>query len=119
MSAGPQDETLRAARNQALHREVNERIKELNERFDEALTAGGNWICECFDPDCAETMELTLGEYEELRTHKNRFAVLPGHVLETVERVVEQHDNYVLVEKLGRGATYAAETDPRKPERAR
>lgn len=119
MSTGPQDETVRAARNQALYREVNERIKELNERFDQALSAGSTWVCECLDPDCREEMQLTLGEYEELRSHPNHFAVLPGHEEAAVERTVEAHENYVVVAKLGPGARYAVEHDPREPERAR
>ena len=61
-------------------------------------------------------MELTLGEYEELRSHPHRFAVRPGHVLETVEHVVDAHDGYVVVEKFGRAAAYAAELDPRQAE---
>ena len=114
MDAGSNDEMLRAARNQSLYREVNERIEELNERFDAALAAGATWVCECADRECSEPMELTLGEYEELRSHPNRFAVLPGHVLETVEHVVDAHDGYVVVEKVGPAAAYAAEVDPRE-----
>ena len=89
MAAGSTDEMVRAARNQSLYREVNERIEDLNKRFDAALSAGATWVCECADSRCSEPMELTMGEYEELRSHPNRFAVLPGHVLEKVEHVVD------------------------------
>lgn len=41
MDAESNDEMLRAARNQSLYRQVNERIEELNERFDAAVSAGG------------------------------------------------------------------------------
>ena len=116
MDAGAMDEMVRAARNQSLYRAVNERVEELNERFDAALTAEATWMCECADPECSEPMSLTLGEYEELRSHPNRFAVLPGHVLETVERVVDAHDGYVVVEKLGPAAVIAAELDPRRAD---
>ena len=116
MDAGSTDEMLRAARNQSLYREVNERIEELNQRFDAALEAGATWVCECADTECSEPMALTLGEYEELRSHPNRFAVLPGHVLETVEQVVDAHDGYVVVEKVGPAAAIAAELNPRQAE---
>jgi hypothetical protein len=116
MDAGSNDEMVRAARNQSLYREVNERIEDLNKRFDAALSAGATWVCECADTECSEPMELTLGEYEELRSQPNRFAVLPGHVLETVEHVVATHDGYVVVEKVGPAATVAAELDPRQAE---
>ena len=36
--AGPEDETVRAARNQSLYRDVNERIQDLNEAFDDVLS---------------------------------------------------------------------------------
>ena len=118
MDAGSRDEMLRAARNQSLYREVNERIQDLNERFDAALSAGATWICECADTECNEPMELTLGEYEELREYPSRFAVVPGHVLEGVEQIVETHDGYVIVEKVGPAARVAAELDPRKDDHA-
>ena len=114
MAAGSTDEMVRAARNQSLYREVNERIEDLNKRFDAALSAGATWVCECADTECSEPMELTTGEYGELRSHPNRFAVLPGHVLEKVEHVVDTQDGYVVVEKVGPAAAFVAELDPRK-----
>jgi hypothetical protein len=113
MTHGHEQEALRAARNQTLYREVNEKIVELNKTFSDLLDAGGTWVCECFDPDCTEPMELTLGEYEQLRAHPNRFAVRPGHIDERVERVVEEHEHYVVVAKLGVGEAYAISHDPR------
>jgi hypothetical protein len=119
VSGGSQDETVRAARNQALHREVNERIKDLNERLDDPLDGSTVWVCECNDLDCTEPLQLTLGEYEQLRAHPNHFAVLPGHVEDAVERIVEEHETYLVVAKLGRGAVFAVENDPREPEPTR
>jgi hypothetical protein len=107
-----EQELLRAARNQALYRAVNERIEAVNEAF-ETLGVDSSWLCECADPECTEAMELTLEEYEHLRSHPNRFAVLPGHVYPEVERVVVEHENYVVVEMLGIGATFVEEHDPR------
>lgn len=113
-----EQEALRAARNQALYREVNEKMADLNEAFVELLDVGSSWVCECADIDCTESMSLTPAEYEELRAHPNRFAVLPEHVYLEVERVVDEHDGYVVVEKLGAGASFAVEHDPRVPHRA-
>jgi hypothetical protein len=116
MDAGSTDEKLRAARNQVLYREVNEKVADLNKAFDYLLSLSGSWVCECADERCTEQMELTLAEYEELRQHPNRFAVLPGHVLEDVERIVEEHPGYVVVEKFGAAATSAVEHDPRNAQ---
>jgi hypothetical protein len=113
MAVGSEHDMLRAARNQSLYRQVNEKIEGLNEAFGEVLDAGSSWVCECADRECTETMQLTLAEYRRLRAHPNRFAVLPGHVYEDVEVVVETHRQYVVVEKLGTGATYSITHDPR------
>jgi hypothetical protein len=42
-----------------------------------------------------------------------RFAVTPGHLRPEVERVVEKHRLYWVVEKFGEAAEVAEETDPR------
>lgn len=117
MPADARKEMLRAARNQSLYREINEKIKDLNEQLEVVLPTGATWVCECADPECNEEMELTLGEYEKLRSHPNHFAVLPGHVYEEVERVVEEHGAYFVVEPLGAGTAYAVGHDPRNPDR--
>jgi hypothetical protein len=113
MAVESQQEMLRAARNQTLYREVNEKIEGLNQAFGEVLASGSGWVCECADSECTEPMELTLADYERLRAHPNRFAVLPGHVYPAVERVVEEHARYLVVEKLGAAGTYAVAHDPR------
>jgi hypothetical protein len=100
----------RAARNQSLFREVNERVAELNQMFDE-LTPYGSWACECANVDCMEQLPMTLGEYEELRKVPTRFAVLPSeeHLVAEVEAVVEKTDRYWVVEKVGKAGELAAE----------
>ena len=98
----------RAARNQSLFREVNERIEDLSHS-----TTFPSFICECADENCDETIPLTLEEYEQVRSDANRFAVLPGHELPAVERVLEATPRYLVVAKLGAGAQVAARLDPR------
>jgi hypothetical protein len=103
---------LRAAQNQSLFRQVNERIEDLNDSFNVLLPVG-DWVCECADESCFQRMAMTVAEYEAVRAHPARFPVLPGHELLDVEAVVERHEGYVVVEKLGAGGTFAAEVDPR------
>lgn len=104
----------RAARNQALYREINERVKAINEAFNGLLPLG-DWICECANEGCQERLSLTHEEYEALRADGRRFAVAPhdDHVLEDVEDVVERHDRYWVVEKFGAAAEITANLDPR------
>jgi hypothetical protein len=68
---------------------------------------------ECADESCTAPIELTLAEYEAVRSHPNQFAVLPGHVYPEVERVVSENERYVVVSKLGKGGEYATQHDPR------
>ena len=51
-------QAVQAARNQSLFRHVTERIEALNEEFAR-ITPLGEWICECADDACFETMSLT------------------------------------------------------------
>lgn len=102
---------VRAAKNQSLFRAINERIKELNVVFD-VFEPVGQWVCECADDGCIELLSMTLGEYDEIRAHPARFPVLPGHVLEEVEFVVDENDRYVVVEKIGAGREVAERHAP-------
>ena len=99
----------RISRNEALFREVNERIREIT-TYDE----GVEFLCECSDPSCAEPVLMTLAEYEAVRAYPTHFFVVPGHEVPDVETVVGGGDAYAVVEKHpGVPAEVAAETDPR------
>lgn len=103
----------RAGENEALYREVNERVLELEERFglDRRTVA---FICECSRLACSERIELTPEEYESVRASPTRFVLLPGHEDTTIERILERTERFVVVEKLPGGpAEAAAREDPR------
>ena len=61
----------RIARNEALFREVNEQIKDVNDDVPAGSEAG--FVCECGDPECTSTVSLTLVEYEEVRSEPTHF----------------------------------------------
>lgn len=91
----------RAAKNEALLREVNERIEEVGKRLqvlsdDDSL----DFRCECGRPECQAFVSMTAGEYEHVRAESDRFAVVPGHEDEEIERVVERAERYVIVDKV-------------------
>jgi hypothetical protein len=90
----------RLEKNERLFREVNERIREVGERFSDELTRF-DFFCECADFTCTQRLTLALREYESVRAHPARFAVLPGHELPELERIVERNERYVVVEKPG------------------
>lgn len=111
---GAREERLGA--NEALFREVNERVAEVAERFIAGDTRDSrfDFNCECGNRDCAEQIALTVAEYEAVRAEATRFALVPGHEVPDIERVVERHPNYLVVEKEDPDAEdVARETDPR------
>jgi hypothetical protein len=109
-----EDRETRAARNQSLFREINERVKHVNEGFSMVLPVG-EWICECADDTCVERIELSAAAYEAVRNNGTHFLVAPSdqHVLIDVERVTERNDRYWVVEMFGAAGKLADEFDPR------
>jgi hypothetical protein len=91
----------RAAKNEALLREVNDRIQEVGTHLS-VLPADDrlDFRCECGQPDCDSFVSLTVAEYEHVRRDNDRFAVVPGHEDPAIERVVEQGEQYLIVDKL-------------------
>jgi hypothetical protein len=108
------DREARAGINESIFREINERVKELNDN-SELLLEVGEWLCECPRRDCSERLVMTADEYERVRQDGARFLVAPAdeHVWPDVERVVERLDRYWVVEKIGAAAAYAERNDPR------
>lgn len=103
----------RAAKNEALFRSVNEKIERLGQ-VDQQAVPFTTFVCECSDGTCAQQVQLTIPEYEEVRSESRWFAVVPGHVTEEIEHVVHTTDRYVIVEKDTAVATRIVEgSDPR------
>jgi hypothetical protein len=107
------DRAERIGLNEALFREVNERVKGINDGFG-GLLEEAEFVCECGDDTCAERIRMKLSEYEALRSEPTHFAVKEGHELTDFETVVQHCDAYVVVEKRpGTPAAIAEQTDPR------
>jgi hypothetical protein len=101
----------RLAENEALVREVNERVGDVAASWYEADEKVA-FVCECSLDDCAERIQLTMREYERVRSSPTWFAVLPSHLVAEIERPVETIDEVLVVEKLGPGREVAEETAP-------
>jgi hypothetical protein len=99
----------RAAKNQSLFREVNERIEDIS-----ANASFTTFICECMDETCDQSISLTIEEYEHIRADSNTFFVVPGHEVNEVESVFETSDRFFVVSKLGAGRSVAEDLDPRR-----
>src|SRR3954454_446055 len=99
----------RVARNDATFRKANEAIEATADELGVEVVP---FICECADESCTKLILLRLEEYEAIRTDTTRFLNAVGHQTAAgpYGRVVERHDRYVVVEKLGPAA---AELDER------
>ena len=99
--------------NEAVFREANERILELNQTFatftDELVL-----VCECGDGKCAEQLTMSPAAYAELRAEASDFAIVPGHEVPDVEEVIARREGYDVVRKnQGVPRQIAEVTDPR------
>lgn len=89
-------------------------------RVNEAIERGGRgsrgvFVCECGYIGCNGTVELSIAEYEDVRTAFDRFLVMPGHEIEEVDRVVERRGDYlVVVKREGEPKRMVREADPRE-----
>jgi hypothetical protein len=98
----------RITKNEVLFREVNERVRDL------VPPEGGiEFICECGDDGCVERVTLTVAEYESVRADPVEFFVKPGHQIQEVEEVVEEHDGFLRVRKHPEEQVIARRSDPR------
>jgi hypothetical protein len=109
------EDAVRGARTQSMFRDVNERVRRINEAFSVVVPLG-EWVCECADQDCSTRITMTHDAYETIRRDPTRFLVAVGdeHVVPEIEEVVERHEQYWIVEKLGDAAKLATSVDPRQ-----
>jgi hypothetical protein len=106
----------RLAQNEALYREVNERIREqARSQLEPDERHPYEFLCECSNIDCNLLLEFTLAEYEAVRANPRRFVVAPGHHLPEIERVAVRGDAYWVVEKGDEAGEYVEQLDPRSP----
>jgi hypothetical protein len=87
----------RIVQNEALFREVNAHIAELEER----IRVGGDplpLICECANTGCTSVIEVDPGTFEAVRQKPQLFLVAAGHESDS-ETLVGRGAGYFIVEK--------------------
>jgi len=102
----------RAARNEALFREVNERVEELHDHLESGGAA--EFVCECGNEMCTQRLAVPFETYERVRSSSVLFLVAPGHERSGIEAVVERLEGFLIVKKDDPAAGQIAdESDPR------
>jgi hypothetical protein len=87
----------RIIRNEALFREVNAHIANLEQR----LGGEGNLmplVCECANTGCTTVIEVDPGTFRSLRENARLYLVAPGHEV-AGETVIGRGAGYLIVEK--------------------
>jgi len=113
MTPDSPDRETRAAENEDLFRRLNERLHVLASVAASAVEAAETperFLCECAQVQCSQVIVLTPQEYRSVRETNRRFLVVPeaSHVSPDLEVVVERHERYWVVEKLGEAGAEAA-----------
>lgn len=101
----------RLAANEVIFRDVNEGIERGQWPGEPEAPIG--FRCECARLGCNELIELTLAEYEQVRSGPRRFVMVDGHEIPAVETVVQTVRDYVIVEKRDAAGDRAEAADPR------
>jgi hypothetical protein len=101
----------RAAANESRFRAANEQLA------DKASELGlseerSPYLCECEEERCTTIVQLTMAEYEEVRSHSRRFLLAPGHQGED-DRIVAEQAGYTIIEKTGEEGRLVEAQDPR------
>ena len=94
----------RLAQNEVIFRRVNEHVREAEERVSHDFP---RFICECSNLECDRRVLVPLDVYKKVRKNPAHFFIYPSHAMADIERVLETHDGYEIVEKLGPGREIA------------
>ncbi len=100
----------RLAKNEILFRAVNERLDDIGDAVP--WREETEYLCECSDTSCIETISLKKEEYEQARSRPTVFFVVPGHERPALEKIIEEREHYLLVEKVV-AVNAVIEADPR------
>ncbi len=99
------------AQNEALFREVNERVEAVAHQLGPEVPY--EFVCECANADCTFRVVLPLQVYESIRSDPAQFVVLPLHYTPEIEDLVAEENSYWIVRKTGEAAAYVERLDPR------
>src|SRR3954451_12301622 len=102
----------RAARNESVFSDANERIEE---RLEELSLSDDRspFLCECENPLCTQPVRLTAEEYEAVRASPDRFIVATDHTIEDAD-VITRSVEFQVIQKRVVEASVAARLDARR-----
>jgi hypothetical protein len=106
----------RAARNEEIFRDVNERIEQGAKRH--GIETAQPFHCECGQISCFDTVQVPSSVYERIVGERYHFLLIPGHEDPGIERVVERHPDFVVAEKIGEARAQIERDHPQQRHQA-
>ena len=79
----------------AANAQINQKAESL-QMNDELIP----FLCECSELECTQIIRLSLADFQAARAQTGTFILLADHDDASVERIIEQTDGYLLVEKF-------------------
>ena len=103
------------AENNNRFREANENIAAAVEQQHIAADQPMPFLCECSDTACFDLLPLLPRDYARVRSNPRWFLHAPGHEpqIPGAVRLLETHEQYLLVEKIGHAGEVAADLEER------
>ena len=102
----------RVAKNEAVVREINQKIKQAVE--SNPPDSFMHIVFECGYVECDLFIAVTKEEYDRIRNDPLLFGVVGEHVILDIEQILTENDRFTIVEKRqGTPAEVAIRTDPR------
>ena len=100
------------AKNEASSRRINEKIEEAYQGEPPANRI--DIVCECARIGCDAAIDITLGEYEDVREDARHYVIYPGHFVGDIEWIVFENDRFAVIAKReGLPADVARNENPR------
>lgn len=102
----------RLSENEVVFRRLNEQVqKGLDEvnaiaRAHDARPIDFNmhrplhFYCECSNEQCAEQINISLHDYNQVHKDREAFTIKPGHNVPEVDEVVDETPRYAVVKKV-------------------
>ncbi len=102
----------RMVENEVVFREYNQRVQKKFDEIQRVATEDNQkhliptedptfqFYCECADENCRQRIPLKLSQYNEIHKKKDRFVIVSGHEVKSIEHVIKKNSDFWIVEKF-------------------
>jgi hypothetical protein len=91
-------------KNEQLFKHLNEQYAQMISNFTRTDFASQSrnidCFCECSDKLCTQKIMVTLGYYEKILAHNNKYLIVPDHEYSSSQRIIEKQSNFYIVQVI-------------------